>query len=176
MAANLATIRDRVCVTQDGVDVHLGANLEVPEELPSVIENGAEAIGLYRTEFFYLSRSTLPTEEAQYQALDALVRPCAAGHDPDARRRRGQVRLVPGRPSGGIRSSGMRGLRFSLQREDIFRTQLRAILGATVGRVRVMFPMVIGVEDFGAPGRSCSRCGQTSSGKKCPWPPTCRSA
>jgi phosphotransferase system enzyme I (PtsI) len=151
MAANLATIKDRVCVTQDGVDVHLGANLEVPEELPSVIENGAEAIGLYRTEFFYMSRSTLPTEEAQYQAYRTVVEAMApkpvtirtldVGGDKFA--------SYLGTPIERNPFLGMRGLRFSLQREDIFRTQLRAILRATVhGQVRVMFPMVIGVEDF----------------------------
>jgi phosphotransferase system enzyme I (PtsI) len=151
MAANLATIKDKVCVTQDGVDVHLGANLEVPEELPSVIENGAEAIGLYRTEFFYLSRSTLPTEEAQYQAYRTVVEAMApkpvtirtldVGGDKFA--------SYLGTPIERNPFLGMRGLRFSLQREDIFRTQLRAILRATVhGQVRVMFPMVIGVEDF----------------------------
>ena len=151
LAANLAAIKDQECRTQDGVDVHLGANLEVPEELPSVIENGAEAIGLYRTEFFYLSRSTLPTEDAQYQAYRTIVEAMApkpvtirtldVGGDKFA--------SYLGTPVERNPFLGMRGLRFSLQREDIFRTQLRAILRATVhGQVRVMFPMVIGLEDF----------------------------
>ena len=151
LAANLAELKDRPCVTRDGIDIHVGANLEVPEELPSVLEHGAEGIGLYRTEFFYLSRSTLPTEDAQYQAYRTIVeamrphpvviRTLDVGGDKFA--------SYLGTPIERNPFLGMRGLRFSLQREDIFRTQLRAILRATVhGNVRVMFPMVLGLEDF----------------------------
>ncbi|HEY6221462.1 MAG TPA: putative PEP-binding protein, partial [Candidatus Eisenbacteria bacterium] len=73
LAKNLAALKDQACVTLDGRSVHLGANLEVPEELPSLLENGAEGVGLYRTEFFYLSRATLPTEEAQYNAYRTIA-------------------------------------------------------------------------------------------------------
>jgi phosphoenolpyruvate-protein phosphotransferase (PTS system enzyme I) len=151
MAANLAVLKDRPCVTRDGVDVHLGANLEVPEELPSVVEHGAEGIGLYRTEFFYLSRATLPTEDSQYHAYRTIVeamnprpvviRTLDVGGDKFA--------SYLGTPTERNPFLGMRGLRFSLQRQDIFRTQLRAIFRASAhGNVRVMFPMVIGLEDF----------------------------
>jgi phosphoenolpyruvate-protein phosphotransferase (PTS system enzyme I) len=151
MEANLAALKDRPCVTRDGVDVHLGANLEVPEELPSVLDHGAEGIGLYRTEFFYLSRSTLPTEESQYNAYRTIVeairprpvviRTLDVGGDKFA--------SYLGTPTERNPFLGMRGLRFSLQRQDIFRTQLRAIFRAAAhGNVRVMFPMVIGLEDF----------------------------
>jgi phosphotransferase system enzyme I (PtsI) len=129
----------------------LGANLEVPEELPSVIEHGAEGIGLYRTEFFYLSRATLPTEDAQYHAyrtiveamrpMPVVVRTLDVGGDKFA--------SYLGTPTERNPFLGMRGLRFSLQRQDIFRTQLRAIFRASAhGNLRVMFPMVIGLEDF----------------------------
>jgi phosphotransferase system enzyme I (PtsI) len=151
LAANLASLKDLACVTLDGHRVHLGANLEVPEELPSLLEQGAEGVGLYRTEFFYLSRSALPTEEAQYNAYRTIaeamnprpvvIRTLDVGGDKFASYLGAPVERNP--------FLGMRGLRFSLKREDIFRTQLRAVLRATVhGNVKVMFPMVVGLEDF----------------------------
>jgi phosphotransferase system enzyme I (PtsI) len=153
MAANLAVLKDQASVTKDGRRVRLGANLEIPEELPSLLDHGAEGVGLYRTEFFYLSRSTLPTEEAQYQAYRTIVeairpnpvviRTLDVGGDKFA--------SYLGTPVERNPFLGMRGLRFSLKRADIFRTQLRAILRASAhGSVRIMFPMVIGLEDFRA--------------------------
>ncbi|HEX7079155.1 MAG TPA: phosphoenolpyruvate--protein phosphotransferase [Candidatus Eisenbacteria bacterium] len=149
--ANLASLKDQRCVTLDGRLIELGANLEVPEELPGIQENGADGIGLYRTEFFYLSRQTLPTEEAQYQAYRSIVeamrphpvtiRTLDVGGDKFA--------SYLGTPVERNPFLGMRGLRFSLRHEEIFRTQLRAILRATAhGTVRIMFPMVVGLEDF----------------------------
>jgi phosphotransferase system enzyme I (PtsI) len=151
LAANLASLKDQRCVTLDGRAVELGANLEVPEELPGILENGADGIGLYRTEFFYLSRQTLPTEEVQYTTYRSIVeamrphpvtiRTLDVGGDKFA--------SYLGTPVERNPFLGMRGLRFSLRHEEIFRTQVRAILRAAVhGNVRVMFPMVIGLEDF----------------------------
>jgi phosphotransferase system enzyme I (PtsI) len=151
LASNLAALKDQACVTLDGRRVHLGANLEVPEELPSLLDHGAEGVGLYRTEFFYLSRSTLPTEEAQYNAYRTIaeamsprpvnIRTLDVGGDKFA--------SYLGTPIERNPFLGVRGIRFSLQREDIFRTQLRAILRSTVhGNVRVMFPMIVGLEDL----------------------------
>jgi len=73
LAATLTQLKDQPCTTADGRVLQLGANLEVPEELPSVLENGADGIGLYRTEFFYLTRKQLPTEEAQFNAYRSIV-------------------------------------------------------------------------------------------------------
>jgi phosphotransferase system enzyme I (PtsI) len=151
LTANLAALKDQRCVTLDGREVELGANLEVPEELPGILENGADGIGLYRTEFFYLSRQTLPTEEVQYTTYRSIVeamrphpvtiRTLDVGGDKFA--------SYLGTPVERNPFLGMRGLRFSLRHEEIFRTQVRAILRATAhGNVRVMFPMVIGLEDF----------------------------
>jgi phosphotransferase system enzyme I (PtsI) len=151
IAAQRAALRDQRCVTKDGVVIHLAANLEVPEELPGIQENGADGIGLYRTEFFYISRQTLPTEEAQFQAyrsvveamnpLPVVIRTLDVGGDKFA--------SYLGTPVERNPFLGVRGVRFSLKREDIFRTQLRAILrAAAFGNVRVMFPMVVGLEDF----------------------------
>jgi len=148
---NFATLKDQKSVTADGRPVGLGANLEVPEELPGILANGAEGIGLYRTEFFYLSRQTLPTEEAQFQAYRTIVEAMAprpviirtldVGGDKFA--------SYLGTPIERNPFLGLRGLRFSLQRQEIFRTQLRAILRATAhGNVKMMFPMVVGLEEF----------------------------
>ena len=151
LAAQLTELKDQRCTTREGRVLQLGANLEVPEELPSVLENGADGIGLYRTEFFYLARKQLPTEEAQFQAYRTIVeamnpkpvniRTLDVGGDKFA--------SYLGTPIEKNPFLGMRGLRFSLRREEIFITQLRAIFRAsTYGRVRVMFPMVLGLEDL----------------------------
>jgi phosphotransferase system enzyme I (PtsI) len=151
LAANRAALKDQRCVTTDGVAIHLGANLEVPEELPGIQEHGADGIGLYRTEFFYLARQTLPTEEAQCNAYRSVVEAMAprpviirtldVGGDKFA--------SYLGTPVERNPFLGVRGIRFSLKREEIFRTQLRAILrAAAFGDVRVMFPMVVGLEDL----------------------------
>jgi phosphotransferase system enzyme I (PtsI) len=153
LKANLSTLRDQRCVTSDGRAVGLRANLEVPEELPGIVQNGAEGIGLYRTEFFYLARQSLPTEEAQFQAyrtiveamnpLPVVIRTLDVGGDKFA--------SYLGTPIERNPFLGLRGIRFSLLREEIFATQLRAILRATAyGNVRVMFPMVVGLEEFRA--------------------------
>jgi len=151
LALKLTELRTERCMTADGRVIELGANLEVPEELPSVIENGADGIGLYRTEFFYLSRKQLPTEDAQFNAYRSIVeamnpkpvniRTLDVGGDKFA--------SYLGTPIEKNPFLGLRGLRFSLQREEIFRTQLRAIFRASAyGNLRIMFPMVLGLEDL----------------------------
>ncbi len=151
LAAKLTELKDQRCATADGRPIWLGANLEVPEELPGILENGADGIGLYRTEFFYLARKQLPTEEAQFNAYRSIVeamspkpviiRTLDVGGDKFA--------SYLGTPIEKNPFLGMRGLRFSLRREEIFRTQLRAIFRASAyGNLRIMFPMVIGLEDL----------------------------
>jgi len=151
LSAKLTELKDQRCTTADGQHIGLGANLEVPEELPAILENGADGIGLYRTEFFYLARKQLPTEEAQFNAYrtiaeamsprPVIVRTLDVGGDKFA--------SYLGTPIEKNPFLGMRGLRFSLKREEIFRTQLRAILRASVyGNIRIMFPMVVGLEDL----------------------------
>src|SRR5258705_1161297 len=151
LAAKLTELKDQRCATADGRPIWLGANLEVPQELPGILENGADGIGLYRTEFFYLARKQLPTEEAQFNAYRSIVeamspkpviiRTLDVGGDKFA--------SYLGTPIEKNPFLGMRGLRFSLRREEIFRTQLRAIFRASAyGNLRIMFPMVIGLEDL----------------------------
>ncbi len=132
--------------TRDGTDINLLANIEFPTEISSALDKGATGIGLYRTEFLYLAATTEPDEETQYKAykkaLDLLggrpltVRTLDLGAD----------KLLPGETAlHGERNPflGCRSIRLCLQHLPLFKTQLRAILRASVhGRVRIMFPLV----------------------------------
>ncbi len=129
----------------------LSANIELPEEVPSVVAHGADGIGLFRTEFLYLNRSDFPTEEEQYQAY-CLVARQVAPHPVIIRTMDlgGDKFLSPIRlPSEMNPFMGWRAIRFSLARPDIFRMQLRAILRASVlGNLKMMYPMISGYEEL----------------------------
>jgi phosphotransferase system enzyme I (PtsI) len=146
----LQEIRDQPAVTLDGTRVVLSANLELAEDAGSVQESGAEGVGLFRTEYLFLRGNTLPDEQAQYEAYRAVaeaVRPDAAiirtldiGGDKFIEHLEMPQEVNP--------FLGWRAIRFCLQRRDLFRTQLRAILRASAhGTVRLMYPMVSGVEE-----------------------------
>jgi phosphoenolpyruvate-protein phosphotransferase (PTS system enzyme I) len=144
-ARELVGLRDLPAVTRDGVTVNLYANIELAEEARSAIECGAEGIGLYRSEFLFLSAGRVPNEEQQFQAFRAAVRHV-----------RGKPLTIRTIDLGADKLSehigpegehnpvlGMRSLRYCLQHLDMFRTHLRAILRASAeGDVRIMFPMI----------------------------------
>jgi phosphotransferase system enzyme I (PtsI) len=145
----LAT-RDLPTTTLDGVRVKLLGNIEFREEVPSLWSHGAEGIGLYRTEFLYLDRRELPTEEdhvAIYREIlqQAAPRPVTIrtfdlGND-----------KVPGgaRRREANPAMGLRAIRFTLRSPALFRTQLRALLRASShGQLRIMFPMVSGLTEL----------------------------
>ena len=137
--------------TQDGYRLRVTANIEFPEELSSVREHGGEGVGLYRTEFLYLNRPDLPTEEEHFAAYRAV----AAEMDP-------RPTVIRTLDFGGDKlasavqlaaeenpSLGLRAIRLCLHRPDMFRTQLRAILRASVfGTLRIMYPMISGVAEL----------------------------
>ncbi len=137
--------------TRDGVRIRLQANIEMVEEVASAKMHGAEGIGLYRTEILYLNRKDLPTEEEHFQTYRRLVEnihPAAAtirtldiGGDkflPDYSKNN---ELNP--------ALGLRAIRFSLKEIEIFKTQLRGILRASVhGKLRILFPMISGIEEI----------------------------
>ena len=137
--------------TQDGYRLRVTANIEFPEELSSVREHGGEGVGLYRTEFLYLNRPDLPTEEEHF----AVYRAVAAEMDP-------RPTVIRTLDFGGDKlasavqlaaeenpSLGLRAIRLCLHRPDMFRTQLRAILRASVfGTLRIMYPMISGVAEL----------------------------
>lgn len=143
--------RDLPSVTSDGVPVHLGANVESLAGVEAGLAAGAESVGLFRTEFLYLERPDLPSEQEQYEDAVSALR-AAQGRpitfrtlDVGADKLPLSVKLAPGpNPALGIRSA-----RFSLQRPDILKRQLRALYRASSrGPLRVMFPLVCGVREL----------------------------
>ncbi len=150
--ARLQASRHLKAETLDGFRVEIHANIELSEQLDSVISHGAEGIGLYRSEFLFLHRSPyLPTEEDHFTVYREL-----------AERMSPLVATIRTLDLGGEKYFhtvlkkdennpvlGMRAIRFCLAQRDIFKTQLRGILRATMhGNVRVMFPLISGVEEF----------------------------
>src|SRR6266404_3461862 len=152
VVAQLKELRETSSTTRDGRHVVLSANIELPEDVDAVAANGAEGIGLYRTEFLYLNRTTLPTEDEQYETY----RKVAERVSPDPLIIRtfdlGGDKLAPGAADVGDELNpflGWRAIRFCLENIDIFKTQLRAILRASaVGNVKIMFPMISGVGEL----------------------------
>jgi len=147
----LSGLRETKSTTRDGRHIVLSANIELPDEVEAAPRNGAEGIGLYRTEFLYLNRSALPSEEEQYatyrkvaeqvQPHPLIIRTFDLGGDKLAGALDGDDELNP--------FLGHRAIRFSLERVDIFKAQLRAIIRASaVGNVKIMFPMISGLEEL----------------------------
>jgi phosphotransferase system enzyme I (PtsI) len=158
-AHRLAAIRDVPSQTSDGVAVHLHANVEMLEEIPIAVDLGAESVGLFRTEFLYLERAELPTEEEQYAhavaALKSVGGRCITFRTLDL----GGDKLPPSVriPSGTNPAMGLRSIRYSLKREDVFRTQLRALYrAAAVGPTQILFPLISGVAELRAAKRLCA--------------------
>ncbi len=146
-------LKNSTTVTADGKHFELGANIGTPKDLDGVHNNGAEAIGLYRTEFLYMDSSDFPTEEDQFTAYKAVlegmngkpvvVRTMDIGGD-----KKLPYLQLPDEMNPFL---GYRALRISLSEmgEDMFRTQLRALLRASVyGQLRIMFPMVATLQEF----------------------------
>ncbi len=147
----LKKLKDEKTVTTDGHHVELVANIGSPKDIEGVIENGAEGVGLYRTEFLYMESADLPTEDEQYEAYKAVlegvngnpvvVRTLDIGGDKEI----AAIDL----PKEMNPFLGVRAIRLCFQREDIFRTQLRALLRASVhGDLRIMFPMIATLDEF----------------------------
>ncbi len=147
----LQKLRDADTVTVDGVHAELAANIGTPNDLPGVIENGAQGIGLYRTEFLYMGRDQMPTEEEQFEAykevLEAMngkrvvVRTLDIGGDKELSYLNLPEEMNP--------FLGYRAIRLCLAQQDIFRPQLRALLRASVyGKLNIMLPMVATINEF----------------------------
>ena len=141
----LQETRDQPAVTLDGTRVILSANIEQPGDAESVIQSGAEGVGLFRTEYLFINRETLPSEEEQYQAYSqvaaalkphpVIIRTLDLGGDKFISHLQVPQEMNP--------FLGWRAIRFCLQERDIFRAQLRAILRASAeGNVKMMYPMI----------------------------------
>jgi phosphotransferase system enzyme I (PtsI) len=149
--AQLLTLTGYPAETLDHHKVELAANIDLPDEADSALAYGAEGIGLFRTEYFFIAQEQLPTEEEQYRAYRTVVermkgkpvtiRVLDIGGDKIAGYLHRSAELNP--------FMGWRGIRFLLTRKDIFKTQLRAIYRASGhGQVRLMFPLIVGVEEL----------------------------
>lgn len=140
-------LRDLPSETLDGRKVGILANLELPEEIPTVQKQGGNGIGLYRTEYFYMNRVDLPLEEEQYEAYKHVALTMAPHPVTIRTLDLGGDKFISSLqiPREMYPFLGWRAIRFCLARPDIFKTQLSAILRASVhGNVRLMYPMITG--------------------------------
>ena len=142
--------RDLVAVTRDGRRVTMHANIEFPEEVPSVLAHGGEGVGLYRTEFLYMNREELPAEEEHYQAYAQILLQMAPRPVIIRTLDLGGDKLPMGRRSHEPNPAlGLRAIRFTLKHPQLFRTQVRALLRASVhGELRLMLPMIAAVGEL----------------------------
>ncbi|MBU3959117.1 MAG: phosphoenolpyruvate--protein phosphotransferase, partial [Candidatus Omnitrophica bacterium] len=151
IAEKFLSVKDLPTLTLDGKQIEITANIELPDEVGSVKLHGAQGIGLYRTEFFYMNRKGLPSEEEHYQAYSyvasemkpypVIIRTLDLGGDKFL----SQFEI----PHEMQNFLGWRAVRFCLARPDIFKVQLRAILRASVhGKLKLMYPMISGVEEL----------------------------
>ncbi|AIJ09510.1 MULTISPECIES: phosphoenolpyruvate-protein phosphotransferase PtsI [Edwardsiella] len=146
----LAKLKDLPAITLDGHQVEVCANIGTVRDVAGAERNGAEGVGLYRTEFLFMDRDALPTEEEQFQAYKAvaeamgsqavIVRTMDIGGDKDL-----PYMDLPKEENPFL---GWRAIRICLDRKEILHAQLRAILRASAfGKLRIMFPMIISVEE-----------------------------
>lgn len=146
-----AKLKNEKTVTADGKHFTLGANIGTPKDLDGVLDNGAEAVGLYRTEFLYMDSAELPSEDSQFEAYrkvlegmngkQVVVRTMDIGGDK-------HLPYLP-LPEEENPFLGYRAIRISLDRQEIFRTQLRALIRAShYGKLGIMFPMIATVNEF----------------------------
>jgi len=151
LKAEWSKLQDEPTMTADGKQFELAGNIGTPRDLDGVLDNGGEAIGLYRTEFLYMDSDELPTEDEQYEAYKevlegmddkpVVVRTMDIGGDKEL-----PYLDLPDEMNPFL---GYRAIRVSLDQDEIFRTQLRALLRASVhGNLRIMFPMIATVAEF----------------------------
>ncbi len=149
---DLIKLRDLPAQTVDGKRIELSANIETAEDVKNVLYYGAEGIGLFRTEYLFMNRESLPSEEEQAEHYSRVAKKMMPYPTLFRTLDIGGDKLKPFIHSYAEESNpflGLRALRFCLKYPDIFRTQLRALLKAsTEGNIRIMFPMVSGLSEF----------------------------
>ena len=151
----LLRTRDLPAATEDGVTLRMAGNIEFAEEVPSLLNHGGEAVGLYRTEFLYLQREQLPTEEEHYQDARRILEALAPRPVTIRTFDLGGDKLPAGlRAHAENPALGLRAIRYCLRQPEMFRAQLRGLLRASVhGNLRIMFPMISGVAELRAARR-----------------------
>lgn len=149
--AEWAKLVNEETISKDGHHVELAANIGTPEDVKGVLENGGEGIGLYRTEFLYMGRDQLPTEDEQFEAYKTVLE-----------KMNGKPVVVRTLDIGGDKELpyldlpkemnpflGFRAIRLCLEMKEMFRTQLRALLRASkYGNLKIMFPMIATLDEF----------------------------
>jgi phosphoenolpyruvate-protein phosphotransferase (PTS system enzyme I) len=147
----LQSLAEVPAITRDGVGLKLAANISSLKELEAALDNGAQGVGLFRTEFLYMDRKHFPTEEEQYEVYRKV-----------AEKLNGKPLIIRTLDIGGDKQLdyyempaednpflGFRAIRFSLERKDLFKIQLRAVLRAAVyGDVKIMYPLITSVEEI----------------------------
>jgi phosphotransferase system enzyme I (PtsI) len=152
----LLATRDLPARTQDDVTIRLAGNIEFAEEVPSLVNHGGEAVGLYRTEFLFLGRGDLPPEEEHYENYKGILQALAPKPVTIRTFDLGGDKLPAGmRIHAENPALGLRAIRYSLRQPDMFQAQLRALLRASVhGNLKIMFPMISGVGELRAARRA----------------------
>jgi len=151
--AEWAKLKDKATVSKDGKHIELAANIGTPQDVKGVLDNGGEGVGLYRTEFLYMGRDNFPTEEEQFEAYKTVLE--SMGKKPVVVRTLdiGGDKELPylELPKEMNPFLGYRAIRLCLDDQDLFRTQLRALLRASsYGKLRIMFPMIATLNEFRA--------------------------
>jgi phosphotransferase system enzyme I (PtsI) len=149
----LDRLRSLPAVTRDDTEVVLQANVELPIEMAMVTHAGAAGIGLLRSEFLFMNREDIPTEDEQVEQLNSVI--SVMGKRPvtvrtlDVGAEKPVAALLNGIEDGAVSNLGLRGIRLSLARPDVLETQFRAILrAANSGNVRILLPMISAVAEI----------------------------
>jgi len=151
LRTRLESVKDLPARTTDGKDIELSANIEFPDDVQSVKKFGARGIGLFRTEFLFLAKSELPTEEDQYKEYfsvakqvypnNVIIRTLDIGGD-----KKPQCIDIPEEDNPFL---GLRAIRYCLENPDVFKSQLRAILRASsLGNIKILFPMISCIDEI----------------------------
>lgn len=145
----LAFLRDADAVTMDGISIEMHANIEQPQEALAALEAGADGIGLFRTEFLFLGRSSLPGEEDQYQAYSHVVKTMAGRPVTIRTLDVGADKALDGDITVATNPAlGLRAIRYCLAHPELFATQLRALLRASrYGHIRILIPMITNLQE-----------------------------
>jgi phosphotransferase system enzyme I (PtsI) len=168
----LREIQRQPAVTLDGKTIHLSANIEDQNDIPAVIEHGAEGVGLFRTEFLFINRESLPSEEEQYKVYrevasalkpnSVIIRTLDLGGDKFASHLQLASEMNP--------FLGWRAIRFCLAQPELFRAQLRAILRASAeGNVKMMYPMISGLDELNRANALVEKCKDELRAEKIPF-------
>ncbi|GBF12518.1 MULTISPECIES: phosphoenolpyruvate--protein phosphotransferase [Tepidibacillus] len=173
--AELKTLKNEASITADGHQVEIVANIGNPQDGKGALENGAEGIGLFRTEFLYMGRSDLPSEEEQFAAYKTVaemfsqespvvIRSLDIGGDKELPYLNLPKEMNP--------FLGYRAIRLCLDRTDIFKTQLRAILRASVfGNIKLMYPMIASLQELRQANQVLEEVKQELINEKVPFNP-----